>query len=218
MVFTMLSVVPVARSSKVPPMQKLCPVVWGYPNLFQIWLQQLMKVVLVSEHGLEGVEKVNSRSLSSSLLAERWERRWEMRLTEPFCLRRITFSSLWLIFIQGRKRVWAFQLIKEHMKCVLEGLALVERSEDEEERSSLSQHWAQKATRVHTRMATSLTSAKVHLSGVSGRFSCQKCSSFHFFSELLYNHNYIINIQNFWFIRPSTLSPQFCDFQRFIDM
>ena len=65
------------------------------------------------------------------------------------------------------------------------------------------------------RLAPSGTSGT---SGVSGRFSCQKCSSFHFFSELLYNHNYIINIQNFQFVRPSILSPRFCDFQRFIDM
>ena len=43
------------RSSVVPPMRKLWPVVWGYPSAFHTWLHLARKAGLVSMHGPEGV-------------------------------------------------------------------------------------------------------------------------------------------------------------------
>jgi hypothetical protein len=45
------------------------------------------------------------------------------------------------------------------------------------------------------RLAWSGTSG---MSGTSGRFSCQKSLSSHFFSELFSSHNYIKSLQNFY--------------------
>ena len=75
---------------------------------------------------------------------------------EPFCSRRTIFSPLQFVFVQGRKRVCAIQSSKEHLKCTLDGLESVERSAAEEERSSLSWHWPQKAMRAQDKIALSL--------------------------------------------------------------
>jgi hypothetical protein len=89
-------------------------------------------------------------------LVERWERKAEMGSLGLFCSRRTIFSPLQFDFVRGRKRVWAIRLSKERLKCALDGLDSVDKSEEEEERSSPSQHWLQKATRAQARIATSL--------------------------------------------------------------
>src|SRR6266568_8950664 len=74
---------PAVRSSVVPPMQKLWPVVRGYPNVPHIWLHLARKAVLVSACGPEGVEKASSGcSLASSLVA-RWAFMQEMGSSGP---------------------------------------------------------------------------------------------------------------------------------------
>ena len=75
---------------------------------------------------------------------------------EPFCSRRTILSPLRFVFVRGRKRVCAIWSSKERLKCALDGLESVDRSADEEERSSPSRHWPQKATRAHAKIATSL--------------------------------------------------------------
>jgi len=79
-----------------------------------------------------------------------------MGSVEPFCSRRTIFSPLRFVFVRGRKRVWAIRSSKERLKCALDGLDLVDRSVDEEERSSPSRHWPQKAMRAQARIAMSL--------------------------------------------------------------
>jgi len=46
-------------------------------------------------------------------------------------------------------------------------------------------------TKTHQEKSICLARSGTSGTSVSGRFSCQKSLSSHFFSEILYNHNYI---------------------------
>jgi hypothetical protein len=105
MVLTTSGGTPDVRSSVVPPMRKLWPVVRGKPRFPHTWLHLARKVAFVSVHGPEGVEKENNGSSLGSLLAERCEMTREMGSRESGCEIRMTFSPFRFVFVLGRRRM-----------------------------------------------------------------------------------------------------------------
>src|SRR6266567_2978233 len=127
MVFTTSGGTPAVRSSVVPPMRKLWPVVRGYPKMLHIWLHLARKAAFVSARGPEGVEKASSGCSPLRLLVARWDSTHEMGSRGPDCGRSTTFSPARLVFVRGRRRVRVLRLCKERLKWALAGLEVMER-------------------------------------------------------------------------------------------
>ena len=105
MILTMSGRTLAVRSSVVPLIWKLWPVVQGYLKVLQIWLDLARKADFVSTCGPEGVEKVSSGSPLASLLVRGWALMHEMELRLPDCEVSTIFSPACFIFVWGRRRV-----------------------------------------------------------------------------------------------------------------
>jgi len=164
MVLTTSGGKPVVRSSVVPPMRKLWPVVWGYPSALHTWLHLARKAGLVSMRGPEGVEKASNGRRPASLLVARCDLRCNAGSSSLDCGTRMIFSPSRFIFVRGRKTVWESGLRKERVRCDLAGLETVERSVDEEERSSPRRHCPQNASTAQAAIAASMGCVRSRLS------------------------------------------------------